>query len=107
MRPIGPFVEIQAAVIIGHAARTMFVGGSADEKTHAAMSAGPESAATKAERRIVHSGEPIPLNDFRGQWQEIAASVQWEFDDVSVVLWNVRRKVDRVIRSMREFSFSV
>jgi hypothetical protein len=106
MRPIGPFVEIQAAVINGHAARTRFVGGSADEKTHAAMS-GPESAATKAERRIVHSGEPIPLNDFRGQWQEIAASVQREFDDVSVVLWNVRRKVDRVIRSMREFSFSV
>jgi hypothetical protein len=84
MRPIGPFVEIQAAVIIGAPAE-------ADEMTHAAMSTGPESAATNAERPVVHSGEPIPLNDLRTQWREIAASVQREFDDVYVVLWNVRR----------------
>jgi hypothetical protein len=63
----------------------------ADEMTHAAMSTGPESAATNAERPVVHSGEPIPLNDLRTQWREIAASVQREFDDVYVVLWNVRR----------------
>jgi hypothetical protein len=63
----------------------------ADEMPHAAMSTGLESAATKAERPAVHSGEPIPLNDLRMQWREIAASVQREFDDMSVVLWNVRR----------------
>src|SRR5262249_56142048 len=50
--------------------------------TDAAMSIGPESAATKAERPGVHSGEPIPFNDLRIQWREIAASVQREFKDV-------------------------
>jgi hypothetical protein len=59
----------------------------ADEMTHAAMSTGLESTATKAERPAVHSGEPIPLNHLRMQWREIARG----FDDMSVVLWNVRR----------------
>ena len=50
--------------------------------THAAMSTGPESAATKAERPVVHSGELIPFNDLRIQWREIAGSAQREFNDV-------------------------
>ena len=94
--PIGPFVEIQAAPSLVHAARAMFVGGSGRKDTRSYERwAGIRRDEGREASRPLRRTHPIERSPeaVAGDRGERAAGIRRRVRcfDVSVVLWNVRR----------------